>query len=551
MTQEEALHILKTGANVFLTGAAGSGKTFVLREYIRYLEEHGVTVGITASTGIAATHMGGMTIHSWAGIGIADAFSQHEIEELAEQPRLRRRFEATGVLIIDEISMLHDFRLDLVDSVLRGLRGNDEPFGGIQVVLCGDFFQLPPVSRPGERETKFAYHAQSWRDANLQICYLHEQHRQSDGQYTGLLNAIRSNEVSEGEYELLRSRHKKVLPPGEVVTRLHAHNNNVDTENEKELAKLPGKAVSYEMTSSGARPLVMALQKNCLAPEVLTLKVGARVMFVKNNHDQGYVNGTLGTVKRCEQDLIVVETISGKLIVVEPESWKIDEDGKTKAEIKQYPLRLAWAITVHKSQGMSLDAAVVDLGRSFAPGMGYVALSRVRSLEGLSLIGMNDMALRINPEVLEIDERFRDQSAQHVAALQRISPSEIRRQQEEFLERVAPSGGVKQKKSERGDTVIQTHELVLQKISLDDMAAARGVKNETILSHLEQIRSNDPSIDLEYLRERIPTSRFNKIKEMFQRVGKNEAGQYSLSPVRQRLGDDYSYEELRIVRLFL
>ncbi len=559
MTQQEALDILKTGANVFLTGAAGSGKTYVLREYIRYLQEKGVSVGITASTGIAATHMGGTTIHSWAGIGIADDLTHAEIGDLAEQPRLRKRFSETQVLIIDEISMLHHSRLDLINKVLTTIRGGnrffdnseEKPFGGIQLVLCGDFFQLPPVSRPGEPEALFAYHAKSWRDANLQVCYLHEQHRQSDTTYYNILNAIRANNVDEDTYSLLRSRHNK-KPAGKTEpTLLHAHNVNVDSENEKELSKISGKTYSYQMETKGRPALVAALQKSCLAPETLKLKVGARVMFVKNLNEIGCFNGTLGVVEHCDSYSITVRTHDGRRVDVEQETWRIEEDGKIKAEIKQYPLRLAWAITVHKSQGMSLDAAIVDLRKSFAPGMGYVALSRVRSLEGLCLLGINNTALSVHPEVLEIDQQFQAHSTNCAAHLKRQSKKEIEKQHEDFLARATPKEKEKKKKPVEASTVAQTRELALLELSISDIAKARSLADSTILDHLEQIKKLEPGFDLRYLRKTVEADAYEDIAEAFEKIGKNEKGFYPLSPVHKELKGKQEYDTIRIVRLTL
>lgn len=441
MTQKEALDILKTGRNVFLTGAAGSGKTHTLREYISYLRNINASVAVTASTGIAATHMGGVTIHSWSGIGIKDFLHPYEIENIIEKSYIRNRLRNTSVLIIDEVSMLHHFRLDIIDEILKQARVSTEPFGGMQVVLCGDFFQLPPIERNrpqgealntnsqglplgnGEEEPKkFAYHARSWNDLGLKVCYLLEQHRQEDQKYLKVLNAIRDNIVEDEIIEILNERANAVISNTASPTRLYSHNVDVDAENERELKKLPGEIFSYEMESRGKRPLVEALKKSCLAPETLRLKKGAKVMFVKNNFDEGFVNGTQGVVAFLNHETIMVKTTSGRTIDVPFESWRIDEDGRVKAEIAQYPLRLAWAITVHKSQGMSLEAAEIDLRDCFEKGMGYVALSRVRSLLGLSLKGFNDIALCVDDSVLEYDRELRKRSEISKSQIKKLGP---------------------------------------------------------------------------------------------------------------------------------
>lgn len=395
MTQKEALEILKMGKNAFVTGAAGSGKTHLLNEYIKYLRENGAhsAIGITASTGVAATHMGGMTIHAWSGLGIRDRLTDGDLEDMEERQYLWKRFEKAGVLIIDEISMLHHFRLDLVEQIVRSFKRNGKPFGGLQIILVGDFFQLPPVSRSGEEPARFAYHSEIWESLNLKICYLEEQHRQSDKDFLEVLNAVRDNKVSEKILERLKGRFNKKTEGTVEPTRLYSHNMNVDAENDRELGRVLGDIYEYKMTDSGIPNLVLALKKTCLAPEVLRLKVGARVMFVKNNFEMGYANGTLGMVAECNSAIIRVKTYGGTIIDVPLGSWRVEEGTRVLAEINQYPLRLAWAITVHKSQGMSLDAAEVDLSQSFEKGMGYVALSRVRTLAGLSLKGLKQHGL--------------------------------------------------------------------------------------------------------------------------------------------------------------
>jgi hypothetical protein len=305
----------------------------------------------------------------------------------------------------------------------------------MQVVLCGDFFQLPPVSRQGEREAHFVYCSDAWKTLNPTICYLHEQHRQTDQNHVDILNEIRRNDVSESTYENLQSRFNKDPDNNAEPTRLYTHNIDVDTINTKALGEIGGESRVFSMRSSGRAPLVEILKKSCLAPENLHLKIGARVMFVKNNFEGKYVNGTLGKVIDFEMDAPIVLTTRGDRIKAVPVSWSIEEDGKVKAEIGQVPLRLAWAITVHKSQGMSLDAVEVDLSKSFERGMGYVALSRVRTLGGLKLLGINDLALKVHEEVLEFDQDLQIFSATAIEALQGMKKELKERRQKEFLSR--------------------------------------------------------------------------------------------------------------------
>ncbi|MCF7860533.1 AAA family ATPase [Patescibacteria group bacterium] len=409
MTQKEALNILEVGHNVLLTGPAGSGKTFLLNKYIAYLKKKGVGVAVTASTGIAATHIGGRTIHSWAGIGIKDHLSARELQGLKKKSYLKQQFAKTEVLIIDEISMLHAHRLDMIDDVCQIFKNNSLPFGGMQIVMSGDFFQLPPISR-GQDEAEFVYKANVWPEMDVRICYLDEQHRQNDQKMTNILTRLRQNKMEADTVALLESRLNAKPEKGIKPVRLYTHNADVDAINQAELNKIKAEERNYRMTGSGEKKLVETLKKNCLAPENLILKEGALVMFVKNKFQDDkvvYVNGTMGTVIGFDDDKFPwVRLFSGEEILVMPDSWTIDDEHKILAKINQIPLRLAWAITVHKSQGMTLEAAEIDLSKSFGYGMGYVALSRLTSLSGLYLSGINEMAYKLDPQVAAYDQEL-------------------------------------------------------------------------------------------------------------------------------------------------
>ena len=409
MKQKEALAILEAGHNVLLTGPAGSGKTFLLNQYIAYLKKNKVGVAITASTGIAATHIGGRTIHSWAGIGIKDHFSAKDIQALTKKSYLKKQFASVEVLVIDEISMLHAHRLDIIDEVCRAFKKNILPFGGIQIIMSGDFFQLPPISR-GDETAEFVYQARVWGEMDVRICYLDEQHRQNDKKMSQILQSLRSNEISATTVKLLTGRMKIKARPDVKPVRLFTHNVDVDFINQQELKKIAAPEFSFYMSGEGEKTLVDSLKKNCLAPENLDLKVGALVMFVKNKFKDEkvvYVNGTTGVVTRFgENNYPFVQLKSGEELFVTPDSWVIENDDMVLARINQVPLRLAWAITVHKSQGMTLEAAEIDLSKCFAYGMGYVALSRLTSLDGLYLSGINDMAYKVDPQVLTYNQEL-------------------------------------------------------------------------------------------------------------------------------------------------
>jgi len=416
MRQSQALAVMMSGTNVFLTGAPGAGKTYVLNQFVKRAERAGKKIAVTASTGIAASHLGGNTIHSWSGLGILDELLPDDLKRLAGSEKLQKRYRIADVLVIDEISMLHGKRLDMINRLAKVLRASDEPFGGLQVILVGDFFQLPPVTR-GSNLFDFVHMSEAWRELDLKVCYLTEQHRQSNSD--GLLiflEAMRDMTLNDDHYELIKDRLEHNPPSGEIVTRLYSHNIDVDAINERHLKDLPGEMKSYTMQTKGAKAKLEQLAKGLLVPENLQLKIGAEVMFVANNFSEGFVNGSRGQVIAFENSMPVVRLTGGRRITVEPHSWSLSEDGRLRAEINQLPLRLAWAITIHKSQGMSLDAAEIDLSRAFTPGMGYVALSRVRSLDGLYIKGLNTMALSMNPQIHEFDGRLRRVSS-HLAAV--------------------------------------------------------------------------------------------------------------------------------------
>lgn len=482
MKQTEALEILKMGKNVFLTGAAGSGKTYVLNSYINFLKERGVEVAITASTGIAATHIGGMTIHSWAGIGIKDFLTDRDLDHMQQKQYLWKRFDKVKVLVIDEVSMLKDSALDMVDAVCKAFKRSDLPFGGIQVLISGDFFQLPPIDKAlniktvkknvlnlGDMSyemdedgftssTPFAFKSNAWRKADLHTCYLREQYRQNEGGLLSILEEIRSGEVSDDAREMLLER---ICVEEKDVTKLFTHNMDVDRFNQEKLSKVKGEEKVFEMTTRGKVNLVQSIQKGCLAPVVLRLRIGSKVMFVKNNPVQGYVNGTIGEVIKFKDGFPLVQTLEGKEFLAQPQSWSIEEQGAVLAEVSQVPLRLAWAVTIHKSQGMTLDEAYIDLSNAFAPGQGYVALSRIRDLEGLFLKGINRAALEVHPEILIFDDKLKRDSDVYVSRLEKTDDMKIKQYQDEFLKTI---GGEFKVAKEEGDKSTYEKTLDLVKV---------------------------------------------------------------------------------------
>mgnify|MGYP001767623871 FL=1 len=559
MTQEQALRIMKTGVNVYLTGSAGSGKTYLLNKYIKYLESHGIPVAVTASTGIAATHMNGMTIHSWSGLGIKDHLDERELEKLEERKYLWKRFDKARVLIIDEISMLEGRQLEMVERICRRFKRNDKPFGGLQVILSGDFFQLPPVRKGEEQAGEIISKSKVWQILNPAVCYLEEQFRQKDDTLTEILNKIRNNQIEEGDYQILEKRigvNISAFKP----TKLYTHNADVDTINEKELAEINEQEITSIMTGDGPLNLVEILKKSSIATEILKMKKGAEVMCIKNNFEMGYVNGSRGKIVDFELDTRypVVELYSGQRVTLKPESWSIEEEGRIKASIKQIPLRLAWAITIHKSQGMSLDNAEIDLRRTFTYGMGYVALSRVRTLDGIVLAGLNKQALLVDPQVLSLDQELKDQSAQNKILFAKLGSQEQQKLENDFILKMGGQIEIsKNRKTNRGvrdtktSTLEETKKLLESGLKIKEIAKERNLTTETILSHIEKIVTSNPKININHIR---PKNDIIKLVKKAQSKIKKKDEKGKLKPIKEILekeGYDVSYQDIRLARLFI
>lgn len=552
MTQGEALAILQTGANAFLTGEPGSGKTHTVNAYIRWLQSHGIEPAITASTGIAATHVGGMTIHAWSGIGIREYLSASDIDAISSKEHVVRRMQKTSVLIIDEVSMLSGEVLSMVDRILREVRHSERAFGGMQVVLVGDFFQLPPVAKAG-KSASFAFQSASWKSLNPITLYLTEQHRQEDAKFCALLQNIRSGEIDHVDLSHIRARETLPEDAGNIP-RLFTHNADVDRINTEKLASLSGASKAYLMDMSGSAALIESLKRGCLSPERLELKHGAVVMCTKNNQAAGYANGTLAQVVGFEEGsgYPVIETRDGRTLIVSPLDWVVEENGKIRAKLTQIPLRLAWAITIHKSQGTSLDAALIDLSRAFEYGQGYVALSRVRTLEGVYLLGWSEQALAIHPEVRALDARLRESSEKAALVFAEMEASNERaRLEEQFIRACGGTLETQELDAPRREprsTYDETYQLIEDGVSLDEIAKQRALTYGTIVTHLEKL-SESGRLTSDALETLVSPKLLAALPEIKKAAGK--ASFKALTPVFKKLKGKYTFDELRLARLLL
>jgi hypothetical protein len=525
------------------------------------------------------------------------------------------------------------------------VRKNDKAFGGIQVVVAGDFFQLPPIGSKGEtNREKFAFMSEAWLDAKFHICYLSEQHRQVSEAANGgldlddILNQIRRQEVTFEAIAALEATFDQNVDIKR--TRLYTHNLNVNKINDKELAALDGEMMRFEATSTGDSKLVETLKKTVRTQDDLVLKVGAKVMFIKNNSELGVSNGTMGELigfaavkiddsKDTSDDLIednpenaesataksakdkgkkttkdkggdkkppkdkkpttqkmpVVRLNSGREVIAEPEEWIIeDETGDVLASYLQVPLCLAWAITIHKSQGMTLEAAEIDLSRTFELGQGYVALSRLKSLAGLQLLGMNDMSLQLDPLARGADKRFLALSEEADANYAMLDEESMTQAHEKFI---LKSGGTLSKSvieayanlqkkrreqqqaqiekkqklgnqvSDKSDsTLLATRILLEESLSIAEISQARQLSQSTIMRHIAELKSQDPSLACDHLRpdDEVMTAVGNAyvvIKVANNPNDFNDDGSIKLRPIFEHLKQAIDYNTIRLALIFI
>ena len=410
--QRKAVGLMLEGKNVFLTGYAGTGKTYTLNAFISIAEARGKKVAVTATTGIAATHLGGRTWHSWSGIGIPRDNLAATLDKLVgNNPKPWHAMAAysiakTDILIVDEISMMDAKSFRMLDGVCRGVRqivNRDKPFGNLQVILVGDMGQLEPV-RKGNEPPAYCFLAQEFWDAKLEFCQLEQIMRQEDESFSKALRLIRRGKidlnapVERDMFDIIRARVNAFDPSAKPeATHLCTHNAQADSINAAKLRKVPGDESLFVASDNATNEYeIKRLDEDCLEPKELRIKVGARIMMTKNEPPD-YANGTLGYVVKIDSRH---ERGDGTIRVKLDNDVEIDvaratrevragysRSGEKTLERVQFPMRLAWAITVHKSQGITLDRASVNIQKAFCQGQAYVALSRVRSLEGLNIEG--------------------------------------------------------------------------------------------------------------------------------------------------------------------
>ncbi|XP_043262791.1 ATP-dependent DNA helicase PIF1 [Colletes gigas] len=401
--QTKILDAVLSGKNIFFTGSAGTGKSYLLRKIISALPPD-VTMA-TASTGVAACHIGGITLHQFAGIGLGNGTVEKCFKmAVRNSANLWRR---TKHLIIDEISMVKSDYFDKIEAIARQIRRNERPFGGMQLILCGDFFQLPPVSSRDEK-AKFCFQSTAWEKCVHFNFELQTVHRQKDPEFIKILNNIRIGRITDNIAETLKATAKqKIEKNGIVATRLCSHVNEAEEINEFQLNELKGESKVYVAYDSD-QSVTSVLNQQLTVPGKLVLKVGAQVMLLKNiNVAGGLVNGARGVVIKFADNMPVVQFKSGIQYHTKLEKWNLKTNIGNVVHRKQIPLKLAWAFSIHKSQGLTLDCVEMCLSRVFDAGQSYVALSRAQSLQSLRVLDFKNEQIWAHSDVLTFYKKFR------------------------------------------------------------------------------------------------------------------------------------------------
>lgn len=501
----------KTDMSLFLTGKAGTGKTTFLREVVRYTKKKCI---VLAPTGIAAVNAGAMTIHSFFQFGLGP-FVQGVIEPKSDFRINKSKLELIRhlqLLIIDEVSMVRADLMDHIDVELRRIRRNSKPFGGVQLLMIGDLQQLPPIAHGGEDEllrqyykTLYFFSSSALKSMKYSCIELKNVYRQTDRHFIDILNHARNCTLTSQDISDLNARYVLGFSPKpeDGYIRLMTHNRQVDYVNETELEKLDSKPYTFVAAVTGTFP-----EESYPTADSLTLKKGAQVMFIKNDPERRFINGTLGEVKSIDKNSIAVRLAeSGTVIDVEPMEWQniryqFDEESKEISSkqigrFKQYPLKAAWAITVHKSQGLTFDKAIIDVHAAFSPGQAYVALSRCRTLDGLVLSSPVSASVFMRDNAVDAYMNYISRPVEELAFSSCYEYFEYEKKLEP--EEVAPVKKVKvnqekpkkvNKEEPRDDTgkKLNTFEcsywLYNQGNTVNQIAEKRGLNQSTIEGHL-------------------------------------------------------------------
>ncbi|MDO8649414.1 MAG: AAA family ATPase [Candidatus Peregrinibacteria bacterium] len=528
--QAKGLDVFERQGNVFLTGAAGTGKSFLLQRYLA--GKPTASFPIVASTGAAAVLVGGRTFHSFFGLGILEGGPDAAVLRALRSRKLISRLNRACCVIIDEVSMLPGTTLKAAETVARRARGSSEPWGGLRIIAVGDFAQLPPVT-PDKKDKDWAFLHPVWQESDFQPALLSTVMRTQDIEFLTILNFVREGIVNDQVHEFL-NRRITTSTEREEGTRLYPHRAQAEAYNLRRLEAIARPLRSFQTQYTGKEQFIEAAKKVVPIPETLLLKEGALIMMRKNDITGGlhYVNGSLGYIQDIMDDSLGITLFSGEEIEVGREKFSyLDGDGNEVIAAWNFPVTLAWATTIHKAQGASLDRMIVDLHQLWEPGQAYVALSRVRSGSGLMIERWSPASILAEPLVTQFYNTLADQAQKYVPRPLYVPP----RAMQEVPSVKRKVGLVRQ---QRAQTIAR---LIKEKVSLENIAEQWGIKQERVILYIEKLLASGAKFDIQYLTSNIPDRQ--KISDAFE-----ECGHDFLKPVFEALGGRVPYETLRLVR---
>ena len=411
--QKKCYEYMSNGLSILMTGEGGTGKTTLIKMFVDEFAKK-KNIAVTATTGAAAILVNGTTLHSYLGIGIGTLSEEVLFLEIHKKSKILKRWKELDVLIIDEISMLEPRLLDKLEKLAKAIRKNYNPFGGIQLILTGDFFQLPNIGQPD----LFCFDAQCWEHCIQFVINLDHNFRQSDNQFQKCLSEIRYGKITNESLSILKSVENKNLSNkyGILPTKLYSLNFNVDVENEKQMDLLFDNNndlvfyefdIKYELLKKGLRYIEDKITKFCNASFKLQLCIGAQVMLIYNlDIESKLVNGSRGVIVNFVDDIPRVKFLNGEIRTINRQCWEIQENNEPIISVSQIPLKLAYATSIHKSQGMTIDCSEIDFAGIFEYGQAYVALSRVKSLKGLSIKNFDAKCIKAHPRVIDFYNKY-------------------------------------------------------------------------------------------------------------------------------------------------
>lgn len=525
--------MLKREGNVFLTGAAGTGKSFLLERYLS--GKHPDEFPVVASTGAAAVLIGGRTFHSFFGLGILEGGIEATVTRALRSRKLMNRLNRACCVVIDEVSMLSGAMLEAAEVITRRARGRHEPWGGLRVIVVGDFAQLPPVT-PGNQMKDWAFLHQVWEESAFQPALLSTVMRTQDVDFLQILNAVRAGHVTD-DVQMFLDAHTQDVADDAEGTRLYAHRVKADQHNMRRLEDIPRREHTFQTQYAGDARAVESAKRSIPIPDVLCLKEGALIMMRKNDisGEQLYVNGSLGHVREITEDTLSISLMSGEDIEVEKTKFtSLDGDGQEVAAAWNFPVTLAWATTIHKAQGASLDRMVVDLSALWEPGQAYVALSRVRSAAGLTVERWSPHSIRAEQLVTDFYNSLVDAADSYVPRPLFVPPERVRPKETDEEGHAKPSA----KKQDR-TSAIRT--MLRDEATLDEMVMACGIKSDRVLLYIEEMIEHGETLSIRHLISDIVEA--DAIREAFETNGLGR-----LKPAFDALDGGVSYTDIRLVR---